>query len=90
MFLCRRLGGEEAPVSWRGRIPDLTYKIGGSFVEAGMKINVHITTTNKLRKTYNVIGYIGGAIEPGKFCCKWYIIDQTCVMYTKITDKANF
>ncbi|KAF6019350.1 hypothetical protein EB796_022317 [Bugula neritina] len=67
-FACYiRLGGEEVPESWRGSIPGVTYRFGGEFPESDLKVKVHITTHNVRRKTYNVIGYIDGAVEPDRY-----------------------
>ena len=63
---CRRLSGETVPDEWKGSIPGVTYKFGGSFIDTGMTVKVHVTTRNVKRRTYNVIGYLNGSIEPGK------------------------
>ncbi|KAF6019348.1 hypothetical protein EB796_022315 [Bugula neritina] len=63
----QRLGGEEVPEPWRGSIPGVTYRFGGEFPESDLKVKVHITTHNVRRKTYNVIGYIDGAVEPDRY-----------------------
>lgn len=60
------LGGDDAPYHWQGSLNGLKYKIGGSFNVPDLTIKAHITTHNARRKTYNVIGYIEGAVEPGK------------------------
>ena len=62
----RYLGGDDAPDSWQGSLKGLKYKIGGSFIEPDLSIKAHITTHNVRRKTYNAIGYIRGAVEPGQ------------------------
>jgi hypothetical protein len=59
------LGGEAVPEEWRGSIPGLTYRIGGD-LPSSLSVKVHITTDYQRRRTYNTIGYITGAVEPGK------------------------
>ena len=61
----RRLSGETVPDAWKGSIPGVTYKLGGSFIDSGMSVKVHVTTHNVRRRTYNVIGYLNGSIEQG-------------------------
>ena len=62
---CRRLSGETVPDAWKGSIPGVTYKLGGSFIASELSVKVHVTTHNVRRRTYNVIGYLNGSIEQG-------------------------
>ena len=64
---CRSLSGEAVPDEWKGSIPGVTYKFGGSFIDTGMTVKVHVTTRNVKKRTYNVVGYLNGSIEPGKY-----------------------
>lgn len=52
------------PTAWRGALPGMWYRIGG-VLPNNLTVQAHITTNYKKRKTYNTIGYITGAVEPG-------------------------
>jgi len=49
-------------------------RVWGEFPESDLKVKVHITTHNVRRKTYNVIGYIDGAVEPGETLSTLYTV----------------
>ncbi|XP_077154668.1 putative N-acetylated-alpha-linked acidic dipeptidase [Ranitomeya variabilis] len=67
--LLRHIGGASAPNStWKGNL-NVSYNIGpgfsGSF--ATQKVKLHIHSYNEIRRIYNVIGTIKGAVEPDRY-----------------------
>lgn len=68
--IVRRLGGEGVPDEWKGGLTGFSYRIGG-VLPSSLTVKAHITTDYQQKKTYNTIGYITGAVEPGiKIICK--------------------
>ncbi|XP_073518154.1 putative N-acetylated-alpha-linked acidic dipeptidase [Phyllobates terribilis] len=67
--LLRHIGGASAPNStWKGNL-NVSYNIGPGFSGslATQKVKMHIHSYNEIRRVYNVIGTIKGAVEPDRY-----------------------
>ncbi|XP_071288896.1 N-acetylated-alpha-linked acidic dipeptidase 2-like isoform X2 [Agelaius tricolor] len=67
--LLRAMGGPAAPdSSWKGSL-NVSYNIGPGFTgnSSARKIRMHIHTSNKITRIYNVIGILRGALEPDRY-----------------------
>ncbi|XP_067680231.1 N-acetylated-alpha-linked acidic dipeptidase 2-like [Haliotis asinina] len=64
--ILREMGGDEAPVAWRGGL-NITYRLGPGLEKTGWKIQMNISTTNEIKTAYNVIGIIKGLTEPDRY-----------------------
>uniref|UniRef100_A0A674JTI1 Aminopeptidase NAALADL1 n=1 Tax=Terrapene triunguis TaxID=2587831 RepID=A0A674JTI1_9SAUR len=65
--LLRNMGGPVPPdSSWKGSL-NVSYNIGPGFMSrySTRKVKMHIHSSNKVTRIYNVIGTIRGATEPG-------------------------
>ncbi|XP_041879959.1 N-acetylated-alpha-linked acidic dipeptidase 2-like isoform X5 [Corvus kubaryi] len=65
--LLRTMGGPAAPdSSWKGSL-NVSYNIGPGFTgnSSTRKVRMHVHTSNKITRIYNVIGILRGALEPG-------------------------
>ena len=62
------LNGTDAPDDWQGGL-DVTYKLGGSFVDshADCKAMVHVANYLQRKTIHTVIGYIRGWLEPDRY-----------------------
>ena len=67
--ILNRLGGEKAPSDWQGKIPGLTYFIGGEMnsQHVGWKVRLVVNNYEGEVENGNVIGVIKGEIEPDKY-----------------------
>lgn len=66
-ILMENMTGEEAPTAWRGRLLDVTYRLGPGFVRRDLSVQMHVATASKMGTTYNVIGFIEGNVEPDRY-----------------------
>ncbi|XP_077994025.1 N-acetylated-alpha-linked acidic dipeptidase 2-like [Glandiceps talaboti] len=67
MFL-RELGDSVSlPDEWAGGISGIDYNIGPGFKESNRRVRMDIHTNNQRKNTYNVIGFIRGAVEPDRY-----------------------
>ncbi|KAM6446429.1 N-acetylated-alpha-linked acidic dipeptidase 2-like isoform 2-T2 [Liasis olivaceus] len=67
--LLRFMGGPPAPdKSWKGNL-NVSYNVGPGFLEhySTRKVRMHVHTTSQIRRIYNVIGSIKGAVEPDRY-----------------------
>ncbi|XP_037745476.1 putative N-acetylated-alpha-linked acidic dipeptidase [Chelonia mydas] len=67
--LLRNMGGPAPPdSSWKGSL-NVSYNIGPGFVSSysTRKVKMHIHSSNKVTRIYNVIGTIRGATEPDRY-----------------------
>ncbi|XP_067842435.1 N-acetylated-alpha-linked acidic dipeptidase 2 [Heptranchias perlo] len=66
--LLRHMGGISAPSEWKGQL-NVSYNIGPGFKDSysSQKVRMHVYTRNELRRIYNVIGKIRGAVEPDRY-----------------------
>ncbi|KAM8975426.1 putative N-acetylated-alpha-linked acidic dipeptidase isoform 2-T2 [Pelodytes ibericus] len=67
--LLRNIGGEPAPDStWKGNL-NVSYNLGPGFKDsqASHKVRMNIHSYNEIRRVYNVIGTIKGAVEPDRY-----------------------
>ena len=64
-----KLGGQEAPADWQGKIDGVTYKLGPQFMDQYRDYHVRLTTNNEEVRvdSYNVFGVIKGAVEPDRY-----------------------
>ena len=67
--LLSKLGGQNAPRPWVGRLSGVEYKLGGEFLASSGVNRVRLTTTNVLVKSpvSNVMGIIKGTVEPYRY-----------------------
>ncbi|XP_075054812.1 glutamate carboxypeptidase 2-like isoform X2 [Mixophyes fleayi] len=68
-ILLRNMGGATAPNStWKGSL-NVSYNIGPGYSgsQVTQRIRMHIQTYNEIRRVYNVIGTIRGAVEPDRY-----------------------
>ncbi|XP_070577786.1 putative N-acetylated-alpha-linked acidic dipeptidase [Ptychodera flava] len=66
MFLRELTSTYPIPEDWKGGL-DIEYNIGPGFMNPDRKARMEIHTTNQMRKTYNTIGFIRGAVEPDRY-----------------------
>ncbi|XP_053312527.1 putative N-acetylated-alpha-linked acidic dipeptidase isoform X1 [Spea bombifrons] len=67
--LLRNMGGKPAPDNtWKGSL-NVSYNIGPGYKDPQMsqKIRMHVHSYNEIRRVYNVIGIIKGAVEPDRY-----------------------
>ena len=66
--ILNKMAGEAAPADWQGGI-NITYRIGGEFVEGleGGKVTVEVNNKMEERVSSNVIGIIYGEVEPDRY-----------------------
>ncbi|NXV00431.1 NALD2 dipeptidase, partial [Cettia cetti] len=67
--LLRAMGGPAAPDnSWKGSL-NVSYNIGPGFTgnSSTRKVRMHVHTSNKITRIYNVIGILRGALEPDRY-----------------------
>ncbi|XP_048150474.1 N-acetylated-alpha-linked acidic dipeptidase 2-like isoform X2 [Corvus hawaiiensis] len=67
--LLRAMGGPAAPdSSWKGSL-NVSYNIGPGFTgnSSTRKVRMHVHTSNKITRVYNVIGILRGALEPDRY-----------------------
>ncbi|XP_032878338.1 putative N-acetylated-alpha-linked acidic dipeptidase isoform X1 [Amblyraja radiata] len=66
--LLRHMGGTPAPSEWKGQL-NVSYNIGPGFKDnySSHKVQMHVHTRNEVRRIYNVIGKIRGAVEPDRY-----------------------
>jgi hypothetical protein len=66
--ILKRMGGAAAPAAWQGGI-NITYRIGGSWVEGleGGKLTVEVNNKMEEKVSSNVIGILYGAVEPDRY-----------------------
>ncbi|NXY07478.1 NALD2 dipeptidase, partial [Pteruthius melanotis] len=67
--LLRAMGGPAAPdSSWKGGL-NVSYNIGPGFTgnSSTRKVRMHVHTSNKITRIYNVIGILRGAVEPDRY-----------------------
>ncbi|GAB6027482.1 hypothetical protein CHUAL_001737 [Chamberlinius hualienensis] len=62
----RHLGGKRAPPTWQGGL-NVTYNVGPGFSHKNWTAQLEVYSANKFRRTYNVIGYIKGRLEPDRY-----------------------
>ncbi|XP_070577792.1 N-acetylated-alpha-linked acidic dipeptidase 2-like [Ptychodera flava] len=62
----RELRGPDAPSGWQGGL-DIKYKLGPGFADIGRKVKMDVHTTRERKWTYNIVGFIRGAIEPDRY-----------------------
>ncbi|XP_050188263.1 putative N-acetylated-alpha-linked acidic dipeptidase isoform X2 [Myiozetetes cayanensis] len=63
------MGGPAAPdSSWKGNL-NVSYNIGPGFTgnSSTRKVRMHVHTSNKITRIYNVIGILRGAVEPDRY-----------------------
>lgn len=68
-MLLKNLGGTPAPNNiWKGGL-NISYNIGPGYSgsHAKQKVRMRIQTYNEIRRVYNVIGTIKGAVEPDRY-----------------------
>ena len=61
------MGGAPVPDDWRGKIPGVTYKLGGSMDPPDLKVKLSVHNYFDTVKSSNVIGYIRGNVEPDRY-----------------------
>uniref|UniRef100_A0A672TVZ5 Aminopeptidase NAALADL1 n=1 Tax=Strigops habroptila TaxID=2489341 RepID=A0A672TVZ5_STRHB len=67
--LLRNMGGYAPPhSSWKGNL-NVSYNVGPGFTKdySTRKVKMHIHSNNEVRRIYNVIGIIRGAVEPDRY-----------------------
>ncbi|KAM9565186.1 putative N-acetylated-alpha-linked acidic dipeptidase [Guaruba guarouba] len=67
--LLRNMGGYAPPhSSWKGNL-NVSYNVGPGFAAnySTRKVKMHIHSNNEVRRIYNVIGIIRGAVEPDRY-----------------------
>ncbi|KAM9019537.1 putative N-acetylated-alpha-linked acidic dipeptidase isoform 1-T1 [Ara ararauna] len=67
--LLRNMGGYAPPhSSWKGNL-NVSYNVGPGFAAnySTRKLKMHIHSNNEVRRIYNVIGIIRGAVEPDRY-----------------------
>ncbi|XP_009005520.1 glutamate carboxypeptidase 2 isoform X2 [Callithrix jacchus] len=67
--LLEKMGGPAPPdSSWRGSLK-VPYNVGPGFTGnfSTQKVKMHIHSTNKVTRIYNVIGTLKGAVEPDRY-----------------------
>ncbi|KAM3934533.1 putative N-acetylated-alpha-linked acidic dipeptidase [Leptodactylus fuscus] len=67
--LLRDMGGATAPDStWKGNL-NVSYNIGPGYSgsRATLKVKMHVHSNHEIRRVYNVIGTIKGAVEPDRY-----------------------
>uniref|UniRef100_A0A4W3IN96 Glutamate carboxypeptidase 2 n=1 Tax=Callorhinchus milii TaxID=7868 RepID=A0A4W3IN96_CALMI len=66
--LLRHMGGILAPIQWKGQL-NVSYNIGPGFrgIHSSQKVRMNIHTRNEVKRIYNVIGKIRGAVEPDRY-----------------------
>uniref|UniRef100_A0A8C5QJQ5 Glutamate carboxypeptidase 2 n=1 Tax=Leptobrachium leishanense TaxID=445787 RepID=A0A8C5QJQ5_9ANUR len=66
--LLRDMRGTPAPDNWMGNL-NVSYNIGPGYGEsrAAWKVKMHIQSYNEIRRVYNVIGTVRGAVEPDRY-----------------------
>ncbi|XP_078078919.1 N-acetylated-alpha-linked acidic dipeptidase 2 [Mustelus asterias] len=66
--ILRYMGGISAPSEWKGQL-NVSYNIGPGFKSgySSRKVRMHVYTRNEVRRIYNVIGKIRGAVEPDRY-----------------------
>ncbi|XP_072332562.1 N-acetylated-alpha-linked acidic dipeptidase 2 isoform X3 [Scyliorhinus torazame] len=66
--ILRYMGGVSAPSEWKGGL-NVSYNIGPGFKDSysSRKVRMHVHTRNEVRRIYNVIGKIRGAVEPDRY-----------------------
>ncbi|XP_074427700.1 N-acetylated-alpha-linked acidic dipeptidase 2-like isoform X3 [Larus michahellis] len=63
------MGGRAAPdSSWKGSL-NVPYNIGPGFAvnSSTRKVRMHVHTSNKITRIYNIIGILRGAVEPDRY-----------------------
>ncbi|MEE6473031.1 hypothetical protein FKM82_009821 [Ascaphus truei] len=68
ILLCNMGGPSPPDKSWKGSL-NISYNIGPGYTgsQASQKIRMHIYTFSEIRRVYNVIGTIKGAVEPDRY-----------------------
>ena len=61
------MGGSEVPEEWRGKIANITYRLGGTMNPKDYRVRLSTHNYFGTVKSSNVIGYIRGAIEPDRY-----------------------
>ncbi|XP_059820584.1 N-acetylated-alpha-linked acidic dipeptidase 2 isoform X1 [Hypanus sabinus] len=66
--LLQHMAGFQAPPEWKGQL-NVSYNIGPGFKDSysSHKVQMHVYTRNEVRRIYNVIGKIQGAVEPDRY-----------------------
>ncbi|XP_043547477.1 N-acetylated-alpha-linked acidic dipeptidase 2 isoform X1 [Chiloscyllium plagiosum] len=66
--ILRNMGGISAPGEWKGQM-NISYNIGPGFKDSysSSKVRMNVYTRNEVRRIYNVIGKIRGALEPDRY-----------------------
>ncbi|XP_067890082.1 N-acetylated-alpha-linked acidic dipeptidase 2 isoform X2 [Heterodontus francisci] len=66
--ILRNMGGISAPSEWKGQL-NVSYNIGPGFKDSysSRQVRMHVYTRNEVRRIYNVIGKIRGAVEPDRY-----------------------
>ncbi|XP_038674799.1 N-acetylated-alpha-linked acidic dipeptidase 2 [Scyliorhinus canicula] len=66
--ILRYMGGVSSPSEWKGGL-NVSYNIGPGFKDSysSRKVRMHVHTRNEVRRIYNVIGKIRGAVEPDRY-----------------------
>ncbi|NXK85626.1 NALD2 dipeptidase, partial [Formicarius rufipectus] len=67
--LLRAMGGSASPdSSWKGSL-NVSYNVGPGFIgnSSTRKIRMHVHTSNKVTRIYNVIGILRGVVEPDRY-----------------------
>ena len=67
--ILEKLGGRQAPESWRGGIKGIEYNLGGEWARPfrGWRLRLDVNNVEDTVKSSNVIGYIRGAVEPDRY-----------------------
>ncbi len=65
--LLKRMGGDEVPEEWKGKIKGVTYRLGGSMEPRNFKVRLSTHNYRGTVKSSNVLGYIRGAVEPDRY-----------------------
>ncbi len=64
--LLMKMGGNEVPPDWKGKVPGVTYRLGEDMSD-GYTVRLEVNNFAGDRKSSNVIGYIKGSVEPDRY-----------------------
>ena len=68
-IILEKMGGKESPNAWKGKLKDISYRIGGEWLPKYEGYKVRIKTNNYfgIAESTNIIGFIHGEIEPDRY-----------------------
>lgn len=64
---------ERCQVVWMSNLVDSLFVFSSRYTR---KVKMHIHSNNEVRRIYNVIGTIRGAVEPGKTICLYHNLSE--------------